>query len=61
MTGIPPHDLPAILAARQHPSTAVERILDHAADGPRRLEHAIGSLLGAGLLLLWLGWRLGRS
>ena len=60
MTGIPPHDLPRILAARQRPRTAVERILDHACDGPRRIEHAIGSLIGSALLLLWLGWRLGK-
>ena len=55
-----PHEVAAWWHAQPGVRTGVGRVLDHAADGPRRLEHAIGSVLGAALILVWLGWRLAR-
>jgi hypothetical protein len=40
--------------------TAVERILDAAADGPRKAERAIGSVLGLAVVLVMAGYVLGR-
>lgn len=69
---IPPYEVDKILAARvsvdewaqqvrarQH-RTGMDSVLDRLTDGPRRLEAAIGSVLGSALVLLWLGWHLGR-
>ena len=39
---------------------ALDHALDRLTDGPRWVERAIGSMLGAGCALLWIGWRLGR-
>lgn len=55
------YDLAAQIRARQAPvRSGLLGVLDHAADGPRRLERLIGGALGIGLTLAWLGWALGR-
>jgi len=54
------HDWAAAIRAREQVRSGLLGVLDHAADGPRRIEHAIAGTLGAGCALLWLGWRLGR-
>lgn len=54
------YDWAAMIRAREQARTGLLGCLDHAADGPRRLEAVIGGVLGAGLGLLWLGWALGR-
>ena len=40
--------------------TAVDRILDAAADGPRKAERALGSVLGLAVVLVMAGYVLGR-
>ena len=55
------YDWAAMIRARQAPvRSGILGVLDHAADGPRRLEAALAGTLGAGCALLWLGWALGR-
>lgn len=39
---------------------ALDHALDRLTDGPRRVERAIGSAIGAAGLLVLFGWALGR-
>lgn len=38
----------------------VDRFAAWLGNGPKRIEHAIGSAIGAGALLVIFGWALGR-